>query len=149
LETGVAGAAVVIAVCEVLVIKRPAALTVLAVCGFAFPASAAQRCRVLSGFFPINQGVLAHADAMTLASVAYDQLNRANIRGLSAHDLAGRLSALDFAAGDSDDDRSIDKGEYLAVVDARFVAAGRGSVALLTCRQLETSEGRALLALLR
>jgi Ca2+-binding EF-hand superfamily protein len=63
--------------------------------------------------------------------------------------LRGRLSAKEFAAADPDNDGTLTKDEYLAVVEQRFKAADPDNDGTLDAKELSSRAGRALLRLLQ
>ena len=113
-------------------------------------ASFAQRtCRVLTPIYPGNQGVLSHVEAIALGGAAFDRINVDNDGSLDARELKGRMTPAEIANEDPDKDGTLDKGEYLAVVDARFGAVNAKARNILSCRELRSKPGEALLQLLK
>jgi hypothetical protein len=55
----------------------------------------------------------------------------------------------EFLAADKDKDGTLDKAEYLSIVAERFHAANRDSDTTIEAKELHTSAGRRLEALLR
>ena len=55
----------------------------------------------------------------------------------------------EFGAADGDRDGTLDKNEYLAVVEKSFKAADRDNDGTLDAKELASARGRALLRLLR
>jgi hypothetical protein len=109
----------------------------------------AQRCRVLTPLYPGNQGVLSHGDAILIAGHAFDALNADQDGSLDARELEGRMTPAEIANEDPDKDGTLDKGEFLAAVDARFAAINGNARNVLTCRELRSKAGEALLLLLK
>src|SRR5258706_9937471 len=68
---------------------------------------------------------------------------------LDKRELAGRLSAKEFAAADPDHDGTLTKDEYLAVVEQRFNAANQDSDGTLDAKEFGTKAGQSLMRLLR
>lgn len=109
----------------------------------------AQRCRVLAPIYADNQGFLSHPDAILLAGHAFDTINADHDGSLDARELEGRLTPAEIANEDPDKDGTLDKGEYLAAVDARFGAVNGKARNVLSCRELRSKAGEALLLLLK
>jgi Ca2+-binding EF-hand superfamily protein len=65
-------------------------------------------------------------------------------RSARPRELSGRLSAKDFAAADPDKDGTLDKDEFLTVVEARFKAANRDSDDTIDAKELASSAGKSL-----
>jgi Ca2+-binding EF-hand superfamily protein len=63
--------------------------------------------------------------------------------------LRGRLNAKDFAAADPDHDGTLDKNEFLALVEKRFNAANPDNDGTIDAKELKSSAGRSLVLLLK
>ncbi len=96
-----------------------------------------------------NDGTLDLAEVKKAASALFTRLDRDHDGTLDKRELAGRLSAKEFAAADPDHDGTLTADEYLAVVEQRFNAANPDKDGTLDAKELNTREGRALLRLLR
>jgi Ca2+-binding EF-hand superfamily protein len=96
-----------------------------------------------------NDGTLDLAEAKKAASALFARLDRDHDGTLDKRELAGRLSAKEFAAADPDHDGTLTMDEYLALVEQRFNAANPDKDGTLDAKELNTSAGRALLRLLR
>ena len=68
---------------------------------------------------------------------------------LDKRELRGRLNAKDFAAADPDNDGTLDKNEFLALVEKRFNAANPDNDGTLDAKELKTAAGRSLARLLK
>ena len=71
------------------------------------------------------------AEAKKAASDVFDKLDTDKDGTLNIKELQGRLSRKDFIGADRDNDQTLSKDEYLAVVEQRFKSAdadGDGSV---------------------
>ena len=79
----------------------------------------------------------------------FGKLDTDNDGTLSDKELRGRLSRKDFTAADPDQDKTLTKDEYLAVVEQRFNAANPDSDGTLDTKELKTKAGRSLLRLLK
>jgi Ca2+-binding EF-hand superfamily protein len=96
-----------------------------------------------------NDGTLDLAEVKKAASDLFAKLDRDHDGTLDRRELAGRLSAREFAAADPDHDGTLTQDEYLAVVEQRFKAANPDGDGTLDAKELSTPAGRALLRLLR
>jgi Ca2+-binding EF-hand superfamily protein len=96
-----------------------------------------------------NDGTLDLAEAKKAASALFARLDRDHDGTLDKRELAGRLSAKEFAAADPDRDGTLTMDEYLALVEQRFNAANPDKDGTLDAKELNTSAGRALLRLLK
>jgi len=94
-------------------------------------------------------GTLDLGEVKKAAASVFSQLDRDHDGTLDKRELAGRLSAREFAAADPDHDGTLTMDEYLAVVEKRFNAANRDSDGTLDAKELRTPAGRALLRLLK
>ena len=88
-------------------------------------------------------------EAKAAASAEFDALDRDHDGTLDRKELAGRVSASDFAKADPDNDGTLTKEEYLALVEQRFRAANPDADDTLEARELRTAAGQALLRLVR
>jgi Ca2+-binding EF-hand superfamily protein len=96
-----------------------------------------------------NDGTLDLAEVKKAASALFAKLDRDHDGTLDKRELAGRLSAREFAAADPDHDGTLTADEYLAIVEQRFNAANPDKDGTRDAKELNTSAGRALLRLLR
>jgi hypothetical protein len=96
-----------------------------------------------------NDGTVDLAEAKKAASALFDKLDPDHDGTLDKRELAGRLSAREFAAADPDHDGTLTKDEYLAVVEQRFKSADPDNDGTLDARELNSAAGKALLRLLR
>ena len=74
----------------------------------------------------------------------FGKLDTDNDGTLSDKELRGRLSRKDFTAADPDQDKTLTKDEYLAVVEQRFKAADKDNDGTLSPSELHTPAGKAL-----
>jgi Ca2+-binding EF-hand superfamily protein len=63
---------------------------------------------------------------------------------LDFKELNGRLTHEEFTAADPDNDGTLSKAEYLAVVEKRFKAADPDNDGTVSAAELETAAGRSL-----
>jgi len=96
-----------------------------------------------------GDGTIDLAEAKKAASALFARLDRDHDGTLDKRELAGRLSAREFAAADPDHDGTLTQDEYLAVVEARFNAANSDNDGTLDAKELSSRAGRALLRLMR
>jgi Ca2+-binding EF-hand superfamily protein len=79
----------------------------------------------------------------------FDKLERDHDGTLDKRELAGRLTAKELAAADTDHDGTLTRDEYLALVEQRFSAADPDHDGTLDAKELNSKAGRALLRLLK
>jgi Ca2+-binding EF-hand superfamily protein len=96
-----------------------------------------------------NDGTIDLAEAKKAASALFARLDHDHDGTLDRREVAGRLSAREFAASDRDRDGSLTLDEYLALVEQRFNAANRDGDGTLEAKELNSGAGRALLRLLK
>ncbi len=60
-----------------------------------------------------------------------------------------RSCAKDFAAADPDNDGTLDKNEFLALVEKRFKAANPDNDETIDTKELKSAAGRSLVVLLK
>ncbi len=94
-------------------------------------------------------GTLDLAEVKKAATALFAKLDPDRDGTLDRRELAGRLTAREFAAADPDHDGTLTLDEYLAVVEKRFHAANPDGDGTLDARELRAPAGRALLRLLR
>jgi hypothetical protein len=123
-------------------------MNVLAAAGLLGTAASAKPAGPLEALDPNHDGTIDLGEAKQAASDLFDRLDRDRDGTLDRRELAGRLSAKDFAAADPDKDGTLSKGEYLAVVVQRFRAADPDNDGTLEAKELRSRQGRALLRLL-
>jgi Ca2+-binding EF-hand superfamily protein len=125
-------------------------LTAGGLMGLGLPAfGKSRRVDAVRMFDTDNDGTVDLEEAKKAASAVFDRLDRDHDGTLDRRELAGRLSAKEFAAADRDHDNTLTKDEYLAVVEQRFKAANPDNDGTLDARELATAAGKALLRLLR
>jgi Ca2+-binding EF-hand superfamily protein len=134
-------------------ISRRAVLHSLAVAtliGGSLPAFAKSRhANALQMLDTDHDGTVDLDEAKKAASTLFDKLDRDHDGTLDKRELAGRLSAKEFAAADPDHDGTLTKDEYLAVIEQRFNAAEQDHDGTLDAKELSSKAGRSLLRLLR
>ena len=133
------------------ILAAGASLAVLAGAPAVVAAPKAKTCAAIKAVDPDNDGTMDLAEAKAAAGKLFDKLNKDKAKDstLDAKELKGRLSAKELKAADPDKDGTIDKAEYLAVVEARFKAANPDGDGTIECKELGTKAGKALLKLLK
>jgi Ca2+-binding EF-hand superfamily protein len=63
--------------------------------------------------------------------------------------MRGRLNAKALATADADNDGTLDKNEFLALVEKRFKAADPDNDGTIDAKELKSSAGRTLMLLLK
>jgi hypothetical protein len=108
-------------------------------------------CKTLAKIDPDNDGSMTLDEAKKAAGAVFDRINKDSAKDstLDARELRGRLSEKEIAAGDPDKDKTIDKNEYLSIVEARFKAANKDADSTIECKELYSKNGKALLRLLK
>lgn len=132
------------------------ALAAVAVAGVAASVSSpalakSKPCKTLSIIDPDNDGEMTLDEAKKRAGIIFDKLNKDAPKDatLDVKELKGRLTKKELVKADPDKDGTIDKAEYLAVVEARFKAANHDKDTTIECKELSTKAGQALLKLLK
>jgi hypothetical protein len=125
-------------------------LVIAAVSGRSLPALAkSRRTDPIRMLDTDNDGTVGLAEAKKAASALFDRLDPDHDGTLDKRELAGRMSAKEFAAADPDHDGTLTKDEYLAAVEQRFNAANPDKDGTLDAKELNSAAGKALLRLLR
>jgi hypothetical protein len=108
-----------------------------------------QPCPTLAPFDPDKDSTVDLAEAKTSAAALFDKLNKDSDKDatLDAKELKGHLTAKEIRAADPDKDSTLDKAEYLAVVEARFKNANPDNDGTIDCKEADTKAGKALLKL--
>jgi Ca2+-binding EF-hand superfamily protein len=96
-----------------------------------------------------SDGTLDLGEVKKAAADLFNRLDRDHDGTLDKRELAGRVSAHEFAAADPDHDGTLTLDEYQAIVEKRFHAANRDNDGTLDAKELRTPAGRALLRLLK
>jgi hypothetical protein len=87
-------------------------------------------------------------EAKKAATETFNKLDTDKDGTLDFKELGGRLSRKEFAAADRDNDKTLDKDEYLAVVEQRFKSADPDGDGTVSAAEFGTPAGRALARLL-
>jgi Ca2+-binding EF-hand superfamily protein len=119
-----------------------------ALVGGAAPALAANKTGSVARFDTDNDGTVDLNEAKKAASALFDKLDADKDGTLDLKELHGRLTQKEFTAADPDNDGTLTKDEFLAVVEKRFRAADRDNDGTLSAAELKTGAGRSLSKLL-
>ena len=105
------------------------------------------RPAVLHLFDTDNDGTVDIDEAKKAAGELFDKLDRQGWHP-RCKELKGRLTQKEFTAADPDDDGTLSKDEYLAVVEKRFKAADPDNDGTVSAAEFKTATGRSLSQLL-
>jgi hypothetical protein len=117
--------------------------------------SAVTRAQAKNASSPVSQFDVDHdnnvdiGEAKKAALDLFDKLDADKDGTLSFKELHGRMSRRDFSAADRDNDKTLTKDEYLAVVVQRFAAADADRDGTVNAEEFRTPAGRGLVRLLR
>ena len=100
---------------------------------------------------PDKDGSIDLKEAQAAAAALFDKLNKDKSKDqtLEIKELQGRLSRADFAAADPDKDGTIDKAEFMKIVETRFAAATPDGDGTVDCKEAATPAGKALMRILK
>jgi Ca2+-binding EF-hand superfamily protein len=131
-------------------LSRPTVFTVAlaALVGVAAPALAATKTGPVARFDTDNDGTVDLNEAKKAASELFDKLDTDRDGTLDSKELNGRLTHKEFTAADPDNDGTLSKDEYLAVVEKRFKAADPDNDGTVSAAELKTAAGQSLSQLL-
>jgi EF-hand domain pair len=133
-----------------MISRRNAILTAITGLGaiVATQTALAKKPSVVATLDTDNDGTVDLAEAKKAAAGLFDKLDRDKDGTVDINELRGRLSRNEFAAGDPDNDRTLTKDEYLAVVEKRFRAADPDNDGTVSAAEFRTASGQALARLL-
>ena len=109
----------------------------------------ANACAALKGLDTDQDGSIDLAEAQKAAGLVFDKIERDKDKTVDAKEAKGRLSKKELLAGDPDNDGTLTKDEYLAIVAKRFAVADPDGDGKLNCKELGSAAGAALLKLLK
>jgi len=92
-----------------------------------------------------HDGTLSLDEIKTAATARFEALDRRRTGRLSRSQLAGVLASQQFRKADKDKDGTLDKDEFLSVVEELFQATDKDHDGTLDKRELGSSAGKALL----
>jgi Ca2+-binding EF-hand superfamily protein len=103
---------------------------------------------VMSKIDTDHDGSVSLDEAKKAATAKFDTLDTDKEGTLDASELTGILSRNELIKADKDKDKTLDKAEFLALVEKLFAAADKDKDGTLDAKELSTEQGRALVALL-
>lgn len=112
------------------------------------PALAASKTGPAVPFDTDNDDTVDMTEAKKAASALFDKLDTDKDGTLYVKELKGRLTQKEFKTADPDNDGTLTKDEYLAVVDKRFKAADPDNDGTVSAAEFKTAAGRSLSRLL-
>jgi Ca2+-binding EF-hand superfamily protein len=119
-----------------------------ALLGMAAPALAATKTGPGTRFDTDNDGTVDIDEAKKAASTLFDKLDTDKDGTLDIKELKGRLTQKEFTAADPDNDGTLSKDEYLALVEKRFKAADPDNDGTVSAAEFKTAAGKYLTQLL-
>jgi hypothetical protein len=103
---------------------------------------------VLSKIDTDHDGSVSLTEAKAAATAKFDALDTDKEGTLDVNELTGILSPNAVKKADKDKDQTLDKAEFLALVEKMFKAADQDHDETLDPTELSTDQGRALVSLL-
>ena len=85
-----------------------------------------------------SDGTVDLNEAKAAASALFDRLDGDHDGTIDRKELHGRLSAKELFAADPDNDHTLSKGEFLALVEQRFKAADPDNDGTLDAKELRS-----------
>jgi Ca2+-binding EF-hand superfamily protein len=119
-----------------------------ALVGAAAPAHAATKTGSAVRFDTDNDGTVDIDEAKKAAAELFDKLDIDEDGTLDVKELKGRLTQKEFTAADPDNEGTLSKDEYLAVVEKRFKATDPDNDGTVSAAEFKTAAGRSLSQLL-
>ena len=95
-----------------------------------------------------NDGTVDLDEAKKAAGALFDKLDTDKDGTLDLKELKGRVTDKEFKAADPDNDGTLSKDEYLAMVEKRFKAADPDNDGKVSAAEFKTAAGRSLSKLL-
>ena len=92
-----------------------------------------------------HDGTLSLDEVKEAASARFDELDRKHRGKLTRNDLGGFVTFQEFRRADTNKDRTLDKDEYLALVETLFKAGDTDHDGTLDKTELNSGAGRSLL----
>jgi Ca2+-binding EF-hand superfamily protein len=103
---------------------------------------------VMARLDPDHDGTVSLDEVKKVASERFDALDTDHEGTLDASELTGILDQKGLQKADKDKDKTLDKAEFIALVTTYFQRADKDKDGKLEPAELNTPEGRALVALL-
>ena len=91
-----------------------------------------------------NDGTVDLDEAKKAAGALFDKLDTDKDGTLDFKELNGRLTHKDFTTADPDNDGTLSKDEYLALVEKRFKAADPDNDGTVSAAEFKTRAGQSL-----
>ena len=95
-----------------------------------------------------HDGTLSLAEAKSAAAYRFDKLDVNHDGTLSRKELGRRVDSAEFKQANADSDATLDKAEYLKLVEDQFKAADKDNEGTLDESEQATPAGRMLMSLL-
>jgi hypothetical protein len=125
------------------------AVALIAAAPIALQARAGSPTNAISMWDSDHDGTLDLNEINKGAEAEFDKLDTDRDGTLDMKELGHRVTRAEFLAADKDKDGTLDKTEYLSIVAERFHATNRDDDTTIEAKELHTSAGRRLEALLR
>jgi hypothetical protein len=109
----------------------------------------ASTCIAMIGLDSDKDGTIDLAQAQKAAGNVFDKIEHDADKTVDAKEAEGRLSKKEFESADTDNDGTLTKDEYLALVAKRFSAADPDGEGKIDCKELSTPAGEAFLKLVK
>jgi len=116
--------------------------------GFVVPALAATKTGPVARLDTDNDGTVDLDEAKKAASALFDKLDADKDGTLDLKELKGRVTDKELKAADPDNDGTLSKDEYLAIVEKRFKAADSDNDGTVSAAEFKTHAGGSLSKLL-
>ena len=95
-----------------------------------------------------HDGTVDLNEAKEAASALFDKMDTDKDGTLDSKELKGRVTDKELKAADPDNDGTLSKDEYLALVETRFKAADPDNDGTVSAAEFKTHAGRSLIQLL-
>lgn len=96
-----------------------------------------------------HDGKISLAEAKSAAAYRFDKLDHDHDGTLSRKELARRAGSSEFKQANADGDDTLDKAEYLKLVEDRFKAADKDGEGTLDKTEMTSPAGKMLMSLLK
>jgi hypothetical protein len=123
-------------------------VTLAALVGLAAPALAATKTGPATRFDTDDDRTVDIDEAKKAATALFDKLDTDKDGTLDFKELKGRMPQKEFTAADPDNDGTLSKDEYLALVEKRFKAADPDNDGTVSAAEFKMTAGRSLSQLL-
>jgi Ca2+-binding EF-hand superfamily protein len=123
--------------------------TLLLTSALAFAVSPSLAASAFSGIDTNADGTIDLDEAKAAASSVFDKLDHDHDGTLNRAELRGRIPPQDWKIASPDNDKTLNKDEYLKYVEFAFKRADTDGEGTLDAKEARTHAGRLLLRLLR